>query len=146
MRIPQRHSSVVNSRSVVSLTVSSLWFLQLYVPGVGCSASVPSRVFVMRSPLRLRVMPSAEGSFSHLRSLPTARPECPVPPVVESWHSEDSLYYPIQWVENKGWDNLRANLGFRVFWFIPPFCPSLSLDSLLYRVDFPRSTHGVGVA
>ena len=27
------------------------------------------------------------GSFSHLRPLPAARPGCPVPPVVEGWHS-----------------------------------------------------------
>ena len=30
-------------------------------------------------------------------------------------------------------------------WFIPPSCPSLSPANLLYREDFPKSTHGVGV-
>ena len=47
------------------------------------SASVPSRVSVLRSPLELSIMPFAEGSFSHLHPLPAARPGCPVPPVVE---------------------------------------------------------------
>ena len=28
--------------------------------------------------------------------------------------------YPIQWVEPQGWGHLRVNLGFGVFWFIPP--------------------------
>ena len=32
----------------------------------------------------------------------------------------DSLCYSIQWVESQGWGHLRANLGFGVFWFIPP--------------------------
>ena len=42
----------------------------------------------------------------------------------------------------QGWGHLRVNPGFGVFWFIPPFCPSLSLDNLLYREDFPWSTQG----
>ena len=112
-RIPRATLFRGDSRSVGSMSASSLWFFQT-VPGVCCSTSVPSRVSVMRSPLELSIEPSAEGSFSHLHPLPVARPGCPAPPVVEGWHSRDSLYYPIQWVESKDgatWELIRG-LGY----------------------------------
>ena len=86
-----------------------------------------------------------DGSTSHLRQLPGARPGRPVPPVVEGWHSGDSLLYPIQWVASKDgatWELIRG-LGYSGSSF--PSCPSLSLDNLLYREDFPWSAHRVGV-
>ena len=89
-------------------------FSSPYVSGVCCSASVPSRVSVLRSPLELSKMPSAENSFSHLRPLPTARPGCRLSLVVEGLHSGKSLYYPIQWVESKDgatWELIRG-LGY----------------------------------
>ena len=54
----------------------------------------------------------------------------------------DSLYYPIQWIESKDgatWELLRG-LGYSGSSL--PSCPSLSLDNLLYREDFPVYTRG----
>ena len=59
--------------------------------------------------------------------------------------SGDSLYYSIKWVESKNgvtWELIRV-LGYSGSSF--PSCPSLSLDNLFYREDFPQSTHGVGM-
>ena len=89
-------------------------------------------------------MPSAEGSFSHLRPLPIATPGV-------QYHRGlglfgDSLYYPIQWVESKDettWELVRG-LGYSGSSL--PSCPSLSSDNLLYREDFPGLKHGVGMA
>ena len=67
---------------------------------------------------------------------------CPVPPVVEGWHSRDNLYYLIQWVESKDgttWELIRG-LGYSGLSLSS--CPSLSLDNLLYREDFFWSTQG----
>ena len=129
---------------VSSVSVPS-GFSYLIVLWVFCDSSVPSRAFVMRSPLELVIMPSAEGNFSHLHPLPAARPGCPVPPVVEGWHSGDSLYYPIQWVKSKDgatWELIRGlgNSGSSL-----SFHPSLSSTNILYREDFPWSAHRVGV-
>ena len=115
---------------VVTVSVPS-GFSDLMLLGVCCNSSVPSRAFVMRSPLELIITPLLGGSTSHLRPLLAARPGRPVPPVVEGWHSEDSLYYPIQWVESKDgatWELLRG-LGYSGSSL--PSCPSLSLDNLL---------------
>ena len=130
---------------LVVTAVCTLWFLHLMLLGVCCDTSVPSRAFVMRSPLELIITPHARGSTSHLHPLSAARPGRPVPPVVEGWHSGDSLYYPIQEVESKDgatWELIR---GFGYSGSSLPSCPSLSLDNLLYREDFPWSTHRVGV-
>ena len=129
---------------VLTVSVPS-GFSDLMLLGVCCDTSVPSRAFVMRSPLELIIMPLLGGSTSHLRPLPAARPGCPVPPVVECWHSRDRLCYSIQWVESKDgatWELLRG-LGYSGSSL--PSCPSLSLDNLLYREDFPWSAHRVGV-
>ena len=91
-----------------------------------------------------------DGSTSHLRPLPAARPRVSSTTrdrtiMVEGSHSGDSLYYPIQWVKSKDgatWELLRG-LGYSGSSL--PSCPSLSLDNLLYREDFPWSTHRVGV-
>ena len=104
---------------VMTVSVPS-GFSDLMLLGVCCDTSVPSRAFVMRSLLELIITPLLGGSTSHLRPLPTSRPGCPVPPVVEGWHSRESLYYPIQWVESKDEGRPRATPGFGVFWFIPP--------------------------
>ena len=82
------------------------------------SFSVLSRAFVMNSLLELIISPLLGDDFSHLCPLPAAKPECPVQPAVEGWHSEDSHHYPIQWVGPQGWGYLRASPGFREFWFI----------------------------
>ena len=111
-------------------------FSDLIVLRVCCNSSVPSRAFVMCSPLELIIMPLLGDDFSHLLPLPAARPRCPVPPVVEGWHSGDSLYYPIQWVESKDGTTWELIQGFGIL--VHPFPPggSLSSTNLLYRQDF----------
>ena len=75
-------------------------FSDLIVLGVCCDASIPPELcHALSSEVSHNAI--AWGSFSHLRPLPAALPVCPVPPVVEGWHSRDSFYYSIQWVENK---------------------------------------------
>ena len=57
-----------------------------------------------------------DGSTSHLRPLPAARPRVSSTTrdrtiMVEGSHSGDSLYYPIQWVKSKDgatWELLRV--------------------------------------
>ena len=119
------------------------WWLCLYplVSPACCDRSllffsVLFRVFVMRSS-GVIIIPLLGDDFSHLCLLLAARPGCPVPPVVEGWHSEDSLSTHSMGRE-QGWGHLRANPRFGVFWFIPPG-GSLSFTNLLYREDFLRS-------
>ena len=117
-------------------------FSSSYVPGVCCSVSVPSWVFVLRSPQELSIMPLAENDFSHLRPLPAARLRCPVPPVVEGCISVDSLYYLIQWVESKGevaWE-LFQGLGYSGS-SSPPSWAYLQPTSFIGRF-FPVYTRG----
>ena len=103
---------------VVTVSVPS-GLSDLIVLGVCCLSSVLSRAFVMRSPLELIITQLLGDDFSHLRPLPTARPGCPVPPVVEGWHLGQPLL-PHSTGRDQEWDHLRANQGFGVFWFIPP--------------------------
>ena len=117
-------------------------FSDLIVLGVCCNASVPSRAFVLRSPLELIIMPLLGWQLLPSPSLAGS----------QTWVSSttrgrrltfgDSLFYPIQWVESKDgttWELLR---GLEYSGSSLPFCPSLSLDNLLYREDFPWSTQG----
>ena len=52
-------------------------------------------------------------------------------------HSGDSLYYFIQLVERKEWATWELLRGLGYSSLSLPSCPSLSLDNLLYREDFP---------
>ena len=81
----------------------------------------------------------------HLHLLPVARPGRPVPLVVEGWHSGDSLNYPIQWVKIKNGATWELIWGLGYSGLSLPSCPCISLDNLIYREDFPRSTHGIGI-
>ena len=92
----------------------------LMVPGVCCSPSVPSRVFVLHSLLELSIMPSTE---EWLFSSPTLAG-------IQTWASsttcgrrltfEGQPLLPHSLGREKGWGHLRGNPGFGVFWFIPP--------------------------
>ena len=118
-------------------------FSDLILLGVCYQSSVSSRAFVLRSPLELIIMPLFGWQLLPSPSLTGSHTWCPVPP----WFRviRDSLYYPIQWVESKDgatWELIRG-LGFSGSSLSS--CPSLSLDNLLYREDFPWSTHRVGV-
>ena len=123
----------------------TLWFLRLMLLGVCCDASVPSRAFVLRSPLELIIMP-LQG-WQHIPSPSLAGSQ--------TWVSSTTRgrrlafggqpHLPHSMGREQGWGHLRANLGFGVFGSSLPSCPSLSLDNLLYREDFPWSAHRVGV-
>ena len=125
--------------------VCTLWFLRLMLLGVCCDTSVPSRAFVLRSPLELIIMPLP--GWQHISSPSLAGSQTWVSSTTRGRRLTfgDSLYYPIQWVESKDgatWELIRG-LGYSGSSL--PSCPSLSLDNLLYREDFPWSAHRVGV-
>ena len=131
--------------------VCTLWFLRLMLLGVCWMFLCPLQSLCPALSSGVNHNASARMA-AHPISIPCRQPDlgCPVPPVIETTmvegsHSGDSLYYPIQWVKSKDgatWELLRG-LGYSGSSL--PSCPSLSLDNLLYREDFPWSTHRVGV-
>ena len=94
-------------------------FSDLIVLGVCCNAYVPSRAFVKRSPLELVIMPllgwqllpssSLAGSQTRVSSTTRGR---------RLTFERHPLLLHSMGIE-QGWDHLRANPGFGVFWFIP---------------------------
>ena len=114
-------------------------FSSPYVSGVCCSASVPSRVSVLHSPLELSIMPTANSDFFHLQLLSATRHGRPLPSVVEGLHLENILYYPIQWVESKDGTTWELIWGLGYSGSSLPPGGSLSSTNLLYREDFLRS-------
>ena len=108
--------------------------------------SVTSRVSVMRSTLELSIMsllcwqhfpsPSLAGSQTWVSSTTRGRRLTfggqPLLPHSMGRESKDGAT----------WELFRG-LGYSGSSF--PSCPSLSLDNLLYREDFPWSAHRVGV-
>ena len=129
------------------------WALQLDPSGFSSPYGAWSQLFCLCSflslchalSLRLSIMSSVEGYFSHLYPLPATRPECPVPPVVKGWHS-GTAQLPHSMGSEQGWGHLRANLGLGVFWFIPPLLVVAYLPptSFIERIFFGLS--GVGLA
>ena len=75
------------------------------------------RAFVLRSPLELNLMCLQEVTF--LIPVPCRQPDPDV-----HYHQWSKVYirgqshHPIQWVAGCGWDHLRANPEFGVFWLI----------------------------
>ena len=125
--------------------VCSLWFLRpdVALSLLWCLCPLQNLCYALSSGVNHNA--SAKGQYFPSPSLESSQTWCPVPLVVEGWHSGDILYYPIQWVESKDeatWELLRG-LGYSGSSL--PSCPSLSLDNLLYREDFPWSAHRVGV-
>ena len=101
-------------------TVSFLsGFSDLIVLGVCCNSSIPSESFVMRSSLELIIIPLLRWQLLPSPSLAGSQTWCPVPPVVEGWHSGQPLI-PHSMGKEQGWGHLRANPGFGVLWIIPP--------------------------
>ena len=125
---------------VVTVSVPS-GFSDLILLGVCCQSSVLSRAFVLRSPLELIIMSLLEWQLLPPPSLTGSHTWCPVPP----WFRvvRDSLRNRIQWVESKDGATWKLIRGLEYSGSSLSSCPSLSLDNLLYREDFPRSTHGV---
>ena len=130
---------------LVVTVVCTLWFLRLMLLGVCCNASVPSRAFVLRSPLELIIMslpgwqhfpsPSLAGSQTWVSSTTRGRRLAfgGQPPLPHSMGRE------------QGWATWELLRGLGYSGSSLPSCPSLSLDNLLYREDFPWSTHRVDV-
>ena len=130
----------IHMRKIPLNACGNWWWLCLY-PLVSSACCDRSLMFFL-SPLqslchalssRVIIIPLLGDDFSHLCPLSAARPGCPVPLVVEGWHSEDNLSTHSMGRE-QGWGHLRANPRFGVFWFIPP--GSLSSNNLLYRENF----------
>ena len=84
---------------------------------------------------RVQLLPSPSLASSHTW--------CPVPPWFRVVRGQPLL--PHSMGREQGWGYLRASPGFGYSGSSLPSCPSLSLDNLLYRDDFPQSTHGVGM-
>ena len=84
------------------------------------STSVPSRAFVLRSPLELIIM--TLPGWQHFPSSSLAGSQ--------TWVSSTTRgrrlifggqsHLPHSMGREQGWGHLRANPGFGVFWFIPP--------------------------
>ena len=125
--------------------VCFLWFLRLV-----CARSLlwylcPSRAFVMCSPLELVIMPllgwqllpspSLAGSQTWMSSTTRGRRL--------TFEGQSRLLHSMG--REQRWDHLRVNPGFKYSGSSLPSCPSLSPTNLLYRKDFLRSAHGVGV-
>ena len=103
---------------VVTVSVPS-GFSDLMLLGVCCDTSVPSRAFVMCSPLKLIIMPLLGGSTSI--SVPCRQPDLGVQ--YHPWSKVSIRGQPLlphSMGREKGWGHLRATPGFGVFWFIPP--------------------------
>ena len=93
----------------------------------------------------VNLSPSGEGNFSSSPPLADSQTWCPISPWSMGCYSRSvSLPYskgsaPRLRVTRelfRGFGNSGSSIS---------SCPSISLDNLLFREDFPRSTHGVGV-
>ena len=98
---------------------------------------VPSRAFVMCSSPGLSIMhqhgwlflpPSFTGSQTWVSNITGGRR-----------FIRGQLPYLIQWVRSKGWDHLKANLGFGYSGLSLPPGYRLSSANLLYMEDFLQS-------
>ena len=93
---------------------------------------VPTRAFVLCSPLRLSIMPSG-GDFFHLRPLQAAKSGCPVPPWLKV-NFRETTPPPHSMDGGRWWGHLRVNLGYSgsslSSWLF------LSPANLLYRENF----------
>ena len=110
-----------------------------------CSIWVPLSAFVLRSPAEVNLSPLGGDDTSS--SPPLAGSQ-----TFGQFHRSQRLAFGggqwpnhIQRVQPKDEGCSRATLGFGDTGSSLPSCPSLSLDNLLYREDFPWSTHRVGV-
>ena len=130
---------------MVSITAESLWYLQslcawsllfCFYPFLGLCLVLSSRI-KHNAFIRGWLLPSPSLAGSQTWASSTTRGQ--------RLTFGDSLYYPHSMGREQGWDHLRTTQRFGVFWFISPSCPSQSLDNLLYREDFSRSTHEVGM-
>ena len=121
----------VSSRAIYEDSTKHMWelvvtvsvpsgFSVLIVLGVCCNCSVPSRAFVMCSPLELIIMPLLRWQLLPSPSLAGS----------QTWASnttrgrrltfEGQPLLPHSVRREQGWGHLKANLRFGEFWFIPP--------------------------
>ena len=145
VEIPELRDQVVCGRVKViwhECPVCPLW-LHSFCPEV-CYVFSPSQSCCHALSSGTEHNAFCRGYFSHLRLLPIARPENPVPLVVKSWHSGDSRLTLFMGKTAKG-GHLGANLGFGVFWFIPPGWAYLHSTSRIGRIS-PVCIHEVCMA
>ena len=126
--------------------VCTLWFLRLIFLGVCWNASVPSRAFVLRSPLELIIMPLL--GWQHLPSPSLAGSQTWVSSTTRgrrlTFGGQPLL--PHSMGRERGWGYLGANLGFGVFWFIPPLLVVTNLPPISFIGRIFSGLSGVGLA
>ena len=102
-------------------------------------------VFVMRSPAEVNLRTVWRGQLLHITT-PCRQPDLVAISTVINGLSFGAAALPYSKGSAQWWGHLRASSG---EWGITgsslPSFPSPSLDNLLYREDFPQSTHGVGM-
>ena len=124
--------NMVNSCSVGSISARSLWFPQPHLLGVCCSSSVPSRAFCPVFSSRVKHNANLQEVTS-LNSSPYRQPHLVSSTTVVYGYSGRSVHAPFN---ELGWGHLRTNLGFGVFWFIPPVGAYLRTTSCIGKI-FP---------
>ena len=120
---------------VVAITESSLWFQSCCVWSLQNPGPLQSFCYDLSSGVSLNL----SGSYPHLRLLPAARPEYPVPPVVEGWHSRDCLFFPFSVRIRKDGITRELIRGLDILVYSSPPGVSLSYTNLHYIEDFLRS-------
>ena len=133
---PGANSNVVNSSSIGNELRMIPPVSHLLVVWCLLISPVPPRAFVLRSPLRLSIMPSAGSDFFQLHSLSAARLCYPVLPVVEG-SIQGWPPYLIQWVKSSGWATRELIQGLKYSGSSLTSWLKLSPANLIYREDFP---------
>ena len=137
-RIPQSHT--------LQWWIHVVWWASRLVPsgfsnpfmsGVCCSASVPSRVSVSVFSSRIKHNAFKRGQLLPSPSLASSQTWVSSTTRGRRFIQGDSLYYFIQLVKRKEWATWELFRGLGYSGSSLPSCPSLSLDNLLYREDFP---------
>ena len=127
-----RRIRVVWKVEVVATTESSLWFQSCCLWSLQNPGPLQSFCYAFSSGVSLNL----SGSYSHLRLLPAARPGCPVPPVVESWHSRDCLFHPFNVRSRKDGATRELIRGLGILVYPTPPDVSLSYTNLHHFEDF----------
>ena len=109
-----------------------------------CSVWVPLSAFVLRSPAEVNLSPIGGDDTSSSPPLAGSQTWWPVPP----WSRvsiRGAVALPYSKGSAQGWGSPESYSWFGDTGSSLPSCPSLSLNNLLYREDFPWSAHRVGV-
>ena len=119
-----------------------VWFLWFHQVCPWCLLCLgPLSVSVLCSPAEVNLRTIRRRQLLHI-SVPCRQPDLASSYTVVNSLSFRQWSYPIQRVRPKDGVTWELHSGFGEYWFIPHSCPSISLDNLLYREDFPVYTRG----